>query len=314
MGQVTSTSQTHTSHAGQSTIPARPLPTTTGIPQSGTRTPEQTEIWDQLSADARASRDEPLIAGLVLDLIDGCDTFAESLSRLAAARIATPEIPRHVLAKEIFGTLVADPEILESAAIDLRVSYERNPAYPNHLVPYLFAKGYLGLQVHRVAHQMWNAGRVMAASFLQSRVSEIFAMDIHPAARIGSGILVDHATGIVIGETAVVGDDVSLLQGVTLGGTGKIDGDRHPKVGNGVLLSAGAQIIGNISIGDNAKVAAGSVVLEDVPQNATVAGVPAKVVRINDPESGRCVPPSESMDQSLDIAEGTHEQDRDSKN
>lgn len=256
-------------------------------------------VWDQLSEDARASKDEPLVAGLVLDLIDGCDTFAESLARLAAARIATPEIGRHVLEKEISQILAAEPHVIDAAAADLTVSYERNPAYPNHLVPYLFAKGFLGLQIHRVAHEMWKTGRVMAASFLQSRVSEIFAMDIHPGARVGESILVDHATGMVIGETAVVGDGVSILQGVTLGGTGKIDGDRHPKVGDGVLLSAGAQIIGNIRIGDNAKVAAGSVVLDDVPAYATVAGVPARVVRMAHPEREQCIPPSETMDQML---------------
>ena len=254
-----------------------------------------TRVWDQLSEDARMSRDEPLVAGLVLDLIDGCDTFAESLSRLAAARIATPEIPRHVLAKQIHAVLSTHPEIMEAVAADLQVSFERNPAYPNHLVPYLFAKGFLGFQIHRVAHEMWNSGRVMAASFLQSRVSEVFAMDIHPAARVGSGILADHATGIVVGETAVMGDCVSILQGVTLGGTGKEDGDRHPKVGNGVLLSAGSNVIGNISIGDNAKVAAGSVVLFDVAPFTTVAGVPAKVVRVGEPD----VIPAEDMDQSI---------------
>ena len=279
MGEVTSTH--HDANASASVCTADP---STAI-----------RVWDQLSDDARMSRDEPLVAGLVLDLIDGCDTFAESLARLAAARIATPEIPRHVLTKEIHAVLSAHPSIMDAVAADLQVSFERNPAYPNHLVPYLFAKGFLGFQIHRVAHEMWNAGRVMAASFLQSRVSEVFAMDIHPAARVGSGILADHATGIVIGETAVMGDCVSILQGVTLGGTGKEDGDRHPKVGNGVLLSAGSNVIGNISIGDNAKVAAGSVVLFDVPPFTTVAGVPAKVVRVGEPD----VIPAEDMDQSI---------------
>lgn len=279
MGEVTSTH--HDANASASVC--------TADPSTAKR------VWDQLSEDARMSRDEPLVAGLVLDLIDGCDTFAESLARLAAARIATPEIPRHVLTKEIHAVLAAHPPLMDAVAADLQVSFERNPAYPNHLVPYLFAKGFLGFQIHRVAHEMWNAGRVMAASFLQSRVSEVFAMDIHPAARVGSGILADHATGIVIGETAVMGDCVSILQGVTLGGTGKEDGDRHPKVGNGVLLSAGSNIIGNISIGDNAKVAAGSVVLFDVPPFTTVAGVPAKVVRVGEPD----VIPAEDMDQSI---------------
>ncbi|MFN3338900.1 MAG: serine O-acetyltransferase, partial [Dietzia sp.] len=166
------------------------------------------------------------------------------------------------------------------------------------LVPYLFAKGFLGLQVHRVAHEMWNAGRVMAASFLQSRVSEVFAMDIHPAARVGSGILVDHATGIVVGETCVIGDGVSILQGVTLGGTGNEDGDRHPKIGSGVLLSAGSIVLGNVLVGDCSRVAAGSVVLDEVPPHTTVAGVPAKVVR----RHADSVVPAEEMDQEIDPA------------
>ena len=175
------------------------------------------------------------------------------------------------------------------------VSYERNPAYPNYLVPYLFAKGFLGLQMHRVAHEMWKAGRVMAASFLQSRNSEVFAMDIHPAARVGSGILVDHATGIVVGETCVIGDGVSILQGVTLGGTGNEDGDRHPKIGAGVLLSAGAIVLGNVRVGDCSRVAAGSVVLDEVPPHTTVAGVPAKVVR----RHADSLVPAERMDQEI---------------
>src|SRR5690606_16685179 len=236
-------------------------------------------VWNQLSLDATSSRNEPLIAGLVLDLIDGCDDLGESLARLAASRVATPGNGRHVLEKESRAVLAGSPHVLEAVAEDLVVSYERNPAYPNYLVPYLFAKGFLGLQVHRVAHEMWNSGRVMAASFLQSRISEVFAMDIHPAARVGAGILVDHATGIVVGETCVIGDGVSILQGVTLGGTGNEDGDRHPKIGSGVLLSAGSIVLGNVRVGDCAKVAAGSVVLSEVPPHTTVAGVPARVVR-----------------------------------
>lgn len=255
-------------------------------------------VWDRLSADARTSRNEPLIAGLVLDLIDGCDDLAESLARLAASRIATPEIGRHVLEKEIRAVLDKHPHVLEAVADDLVVSYERNPAYPNYLVPYLFAKGFLGLQIHRVAREMWNSGRVMAASFLQSRNSEVFAMDIHPAARVGSGILVDHATGIVVGETCVIGDGVSILQGVTLGGTGNEDGDRHPKIGSGVLLSAGSIVLGNVRVGDCSRVAAGSVVLNEVPPHTTVAGVPAKVVR----QHSDSLVPADRMDQNIDPA------------
>lgn len=253
-------------------------------------------VWDRLSVDATQSRDEPLIAGLVLDLVDGCDDLGESLARLAASRVATPEIGRHVLEKEIRAILVEHPHVLEAVAADLVVSFERNPAYPNYLVPYLFAKGFLGLQIHRVAHEMWNSGRVMAASFLQSRVSEVFAMDIHPAARVGSGILVDHATGIVVGETCVIGDGVSILQGVTLGGTGNEDGDRHPKIGSGVLLSAGSIVLGNVHVGECSRVAAGSVVLDQVPPHTTVAGVPARVVR----RHADSLVPAEQMDQEID--------------
>lgn len=253
-------------------------------------------VWDRLSTDARTSRDEPLIAGLVLDLIDGCDDLGESLARLAASRVATPEIGRHVLEKEIRAVLVEHPHVLEAVAADLVVSHERNPAYPNFLVPYLFAKGFLGLQVHRVAHEMWNSGRVMAASFLQSRVSEVFGMDIHPAARVGSGVMIDHATGIVIGETCVIGDGVSILQSVTLGGTGNEDGDRHPKIGSGVLLSAGSIVLGNLRVGDCSRVAAGSVVLDEVPPHTTVAGVPAKVVRRHEDS----LVPADRMDQEID--------------
>ena len=278
-------------------VPVTTQLSTSSVPEAPRAAPDMsvTAVWNRLSEDACTCRDEPLIAGLVLDLVDGCDDLGESLARLVASRIATPEIGRHVLEKEIRQVLGANPEILDAVAADLVVSYDRNPAYPNLLVPYLFAKGFLGLQVHRVAHAMWHAGRVMAASFLQSRVSEVFAMDIHPAARVGKGILVDHATGIVIGETAEMGDGVSILQGVTLGGTGKEDGDRHPKIGDGVLLSAGAIVLGNVRVGACSKVAAGSVVLGDVPEHSTVAGVPAVVVRRND--AGEI--PAECMDQEI---------------
>ena len=160
--------------------------------------------------------------------------------------------------------------------------------------PFLFFKGFLALQTHRVAHWLWNEGRQTLAFYLQSRSSELFQVDIHPATRIGKGVFIDHGTGIVIGETAVIGDDVSMLQGVTLGGTGAEQGDRHPKVGNGVLLGAGAKVLGNIIIGDNAKVASGSVVLKPVPPGCTAAGVPARLVNCPTDEN-----PARSMDHTL---------------
>ena len=181
-----------------------------------------------------------------------------------------------------------------TAEEDLKAVFERDPACKGYVQPFLFFKGYQALQTQRVAHWLWNEGRETIALYLQSRMSEIFQVDIHPATRIGRGIFVDHGTGIVIGETAVVGDNVSMLQNVTLGGTGKADQDRHPKIGNGVLLGAGAKVLGNIQIGDYAKVASGSVVLKPVPAGCTAAGVPARLT--NCPT---CAEPARSMDHTL---------------
>ena len=167
---------------------------------------------------------------------------------------------------------------METAELDLKAVFERDPACKGYVQPFLFFKGFLALQTHRVAHWLYGQGRETLAFYLQSRSSELFQVDINPATKIGRGVFVDHGTGIVIGETAVIGDDVSMLQGVTLGGTGAERGDRHPKIGKGVLLGAGAKVLGNIKIGDYAKVASGSVVLKDVPAGCTAAGVPARLV------------------------------------
>ena len=188
----------------------------------------------------------------------------------------------------------ADPRLVEIAELDLKAVFERDPACKGYVQPFLFFKGFQALQTQRVAHWLWHQGRETIAHYLQSRMSEIFQVDIHPATKIGSGVFIDHGTGIVIGETAVIGDDVSLLQGVTLGGTGAERGDRHPKIGKGVLLGAGAKVLGNITIGDYAKVASGSVVLKPVPPHCTAAGVPARLV--NCPT---CEEPARSMDHTL---------------
>ena len=172
--------------------------------------------------------------------------------------------------------------------------FDRDPACHRYLQPLLFFKGFQALQCYRIAHWLWQRRRNDMAYFIQMRTSEVFGVDIHPGARIGKGIMIDHAHSIVIGETAVVGDNVSMLHSVTLGGTGKEDGDRHPKIGNGVLIGAGAAILGNIRVGGCSRIAAGSVVLQDVPPCKTVAGVPAKIVG----EAG-CAEPSKSMDQLL---------------
>jgi serine O-acetyltransferase len=171
-----------------------------------------------------------------------------------------------------------DKQLLTAAEIDILAIFARDPACDDLSTAFLFFKGFHALQAHRVAHWLWQHDRQTLARFFQNQISVTLGVDIHPAARIGSGIMLDHATGIVIGETAVIEDDVSILHSVTLGGTGNEIGDRHPKIRKGVLLAAGCKVIGNIEVGTNAKVGAGSVVLEDVPANVTVAGVPAKIV------------------------------------
>jgi len=187
-----------------------------------------------------------------------------------------------------------DPALGQAARADLMAVFDRDPACHRYLQPLLFFKGYQAVQAYRVGHWLWQSGHRDLAYFVQMRVSEHFGVDIHPAARVGKGLMIDHAHSIVIGETAVVGDNVSMLHSVTLGGTGKEDGDRHPKIGNGVLIGAGAKVLGNIHVGYCSRIAAGSVVLHDVPPCTTVAGVPARVVG----EAG-CAQPAINMDQVI---------------
>ena len=191
--------------------------------------------------------------------------------------------------------LAGDPAIAAAVRADLSAVFERDPACHSYLEAFLYYKGFHALQTHRIAHWLWKKGRKWMALFFQSRSSQLFAVDIHPAARMGRGIMIDHATGVVIGETAVVEDDVSIMQGVTLGGTGKERGDRHPKVRRGVLLSMGAKILGNIEIGEYSRVGAGSVVLKSVPPGCTAVGVPAKLVHCAGSER-----PSQEMNQIID--------------
>ena len=189
---------------------------------------------------------------------------------------------------------LADPGIVAAAEADLKAVFERDPACKGYVQPFLFFKGFQALQTYRIAHWLWGRGRETLAFYLQSRMSEVFQVDINPATRIGRGVFIDHGTGIVVGETAVIGDDVSMLQGVTLGGTGAERGDRHPKIGKGVLLGAGAKVLGNITIGDYARIASGAVVLKPVPSGCTAVGVPARLV--NCPT---CEEPARSMDHTL---------------
>jgi len=222
------------------------------------------------------------------------DNLSSALSYQLARKLGDQEL-RAMSAREIIDEAhAADPAIVAQAEADLKAVFERDPACKGYVQPFLFFKGFLALQTYRVAHWLWLQGRDTLSFYLQSRMSEIFQVDIHPAAVIGSGVFIDHGTGIVIGETAVVGDDVSMLHGVTLGGTGAGRGDRHPKVGRGVLLGAGAKVLGNIAIGDFAKIASGSVVLKPVPSGCTAAGVPARLT--NCPT---CESPARTMDHTL---------------
>jgi serine O-acetyltransferase len=251
-------------------------------------------IWAKLRVEAAsAAAEEPLLASFMNAAILRHDQFSDALAYRVAAKLEDVQLDP-MLARDVAKAAIdGDPEIAARAAADMTATMDRDPACLGLLQPFLYFKGFLALQTYRVAHWLWNEGRQTLALHLQSRVSERFGIDIHPAARIGQGVMIDHATSVVIGETAVVGDDVSLLHEVTLGGTGAAHEDRHPKIGKGVLIGAGAKVLGNIKVGDYAKIAAGSVVLKEVPAGCTVAGVPAKIV-------GDCCPePARSMDQTV---------------
>ncbi len=252
-------------------------------------------VWDRISTEAEeAVRKEPLMGALIHACILHHTTIEKALSYRIAAKLTSNEMSMVVL-REIVDQAYEDaPELIEAARADLVAVHERDPACHRLLQPILYFKGYQAMQAYRVAHWLWNRGQHDLAYFFQMRSSEIYGIDIHPAARIGKGIMIDHAHSIVIGETAVVGDNVSMLHSVTLGGTGKEDQDRHPKIGDSVLIGAGAKILGNIRVGHCSRIAAGSVVLKDVPPCTTVAGVPARIVG----EAG-CDHPSVEMDQLL---------------
>jgi len=252
--------------------------------------PTWTALTDHL---ALLGKGEPLLAP-ALEKFRSHASMESAMASLLAEKLADRLVGPLVL-EELLVEAFRDPAIGVSMRRDLDAVVKRDPAAGGPAVPFLFFKGFQGLQSYRAAHFYWSHGRDLLARHLQSRVSEVFAMDIHPAARIGSGILIDHGTSVVIGETAVVGDDVSMLHEVTLGGTGKETGDRHPKVGNGVLLGAGTKVLGNVRIGDGSKVGAGSVVLAEVADHTTVVGVPARPVSRN-----RGIDPALLMDQLIE--------------
>lgn len=250
-------------------------------------------VWDAVQAGARdLVRSEPSLSGMVIASILNHDSFESALAHRLAERLHHSDVSADLIRQAFHDAIASDAGIGEAARADLAATLERDPACHRAMEPLLFFKGYQAIQTHRFAHALHRAGRRDFALYLQSRSSQVFQVDINPAARIGKGIMLDHATGFVVGETAVIGDNCSILQGVTLGGTGKADEDRHPKIGNGVLIGAGAIVLGNIRVGDCARIGAGSVVVKDVPPRVTVVGVPAKVIG----EAGGGNQPSLAMD------------------
>ena len=252
-------------------------------------------LFARILADAQeAVRREPDLAGFLFANVLHHETLERAIIHRVAARLDHPDLGADAIVHAYSGVIAADPSIVEAFRADILAVFDRDPACTRLIEPLLYFKGFHALQTHRLAHALLKSGRRDFALYLQSRASAVFQVDINPGAKFGKGVFLDHATGLVVGETAVIEDDVSILQGVTLGGTGKEIGDRHPKIRRGVLISAGAKVLGNIEVGHCARVAAGSVVLAPVPHNTTVAGVPAKVVG-----TAGCAEPGRTMDQIL---------------
>lgn len=252
-------------------------------------------VWQRISEEARvAISDEPLLGGMIHGTVLHHSSLERALAFRMSQKLASAEMSEQILREIADEAYAAEPQLGDAARADIVAVFERDPACHRFLQPLLYFKGFQAIQAYRVGHWLWQQGRKDLSYFFQMRVSEVFGIDVHPAAKIGKGIMIDHAHSIVIGETAIVGDNVSMLHSVTLGGTGKEDDDRHPKIEDGVLIGAGAKVLGNITVGHCSRIAAGSVVLEKVPPMKTVAGVPAKIVG----EAG-CSQPSMTMDHLL---------------
>jgi serine O-acetyltransferase len=250
-------------------------------------------VWARIRTEAEeVVRREPELATFIYATILHHDSLEASVVHRITERLDHSEVSGELIRQAYAEALDSEPALGASFRADIVATIDRDPATNRFIEPVLYFKGFHAIQTHRLAHWLWSKERRDFAYYLQSRASAVFQCDVHPAVHIGRGIFLDHATGLVVGETAVIDDDVSILQDVTLGGTGKEDGDRHPKIRRGVLIGAGAKILGNIEIGHCARVAAGSVVLKSVPHNTTVAGVPARVIG----EAG-CPEPSRAMDQ-----------------
>lgn len=252
-------------------------------------------IWSQIRSEAEElMANEPALGSFVFATVLSQSALEDSVVHRLAQRLDHSDVDGGLISHIFRGVLANKPELGIAFRADLAAVYDRDPACQRYIEPLLYFKGFHAITTYRFAHELWVAGRRDFALYLQSQSSKLFGVDIHPAARFGQGIMLDHATGFVVGETAVVGDNCSFLHGVTLGGSGKVGGDRHPKIGGNVLIGAGAKILGNIRVGNCSRVAAGSVVLRDVPDETTVAGVPAKVVG-----PAGCSEPARSMNQDL---------------
>lgn len=252
-------------------------------------------IWSSIRSEAEdAIANDPLLAAFLTTTILNQETLEDSVIHRISERLAHEDVGADIIRQTFEAMVSVEPDWSTSVRADIQAYYDRDPACDRFFMPLLYFKGFHAIQTHRLANWLWRQGRRDFALYLQSRSSSVFQTDIHPASKMGRGIFFDHATGIVVGETAVINDNVSILHGVTLGGTGKAGGDRHPKISCGVLIGAGAKILGNIVVGSCSKVASGSVVLSEVPPNKTVAGVPARIVG----EAG-CEEPSRAMDQLL---------------
>lgn len=252
-------------------------------------------IFERLREEAASLlRASPELGSLIIPTISKAPSFEAAVARRVASRLASADISAHLISDAFDEAFRHEAAISRALRADVLAVVDRDPAASRLIEPVLYFKGFHAIQTHRLAHWLWEAGRRDFALYLQSRSSEVFQTDIHPAVPFGEGIFLDHATGLVVGETAIVENDVSILQNVTLGGTGKEIGDRHPKIRHGVLIGAGAKILGNIEVGHCARIAAGSVVLQSVPANTTVAGVPARAVG-----PAGCPEPARTMDQIL---------------